>query len=128
MDAVLTRDLDHPTATLGRLRMGKREWHTLEPPWRDNQRNVSCIPPGYYQAVPRQSPRFGRTYWMLAVPDRSWILIHAGNLPKHTLGCVLLGLHRGSLHGDPAVWCSRAALLDFFAAANGAPVNIEVTH
>ena len=52
---------------------------TLELPWRENQRSISCIPSGEYKVVIRQSPKYGSVYWVTKVPNRSWILIHAGN-------------------------------------------------
>ena len=32
--------------------------HTIELPWLNNKRNVSCIPEGAYEVVPRFSKRF----------------------------------------------------------------------
>ena len=33
--------------------------HTMELPWRDNERRLSCIPTGVYNVVKHQSPKFG---------------------------------------------------------------------
>lgn len=65
---------------------------TLEPPWLDNQTNVSCIPPGEYTVVKHFSNRFKECLKILGVEGRTDILIHAGNFPKDTKGCVLVGL------------------------------------
>lgn len=64
---------------------------TLELPWKDNQRRISCIPEGNYQAIKHRSPKFGDTFWIQNVPNRSEILIHAGNYYRDTLGCILPG-------------------------------------
>lgn len=83
---------------------------TIERPWLGNAANISCIPVGEYQCVIRQSPRFGKTYHIQAVRGRSYILIHAGNLPSHTHGCILVGMKSGHLNGQPAIFQSRKAL------------------
>lgn len=69
---------------------------TIELPWRDNMRRISCIPSGEYIVVPHISPKFGWSLWLKDVPDRSAILIHIGNFVDDTLGCILVGV----LHDD----------------------------
>ena len=64
---------------------------TLELPWLNNQRSISCIPPGTYSVVKRTSDKYGTHFQLLNVPDRSMILIHSGNFYSHTLGCILVG-------------------------------------
>src|SRR4030065_250290 len=74
---------------------------TLELPWRNNQKGKSCIPPGNYKCVVRQSPSKGMVYHLYGVKDRSNILIHLGNwagdadkgLKSDVAGCILLGQH-----------------------------------
>ena len=64
---------------------------TLEDPWNNNERNVSCIPTGTYKVVPHDGTKF-RDVWRLEnVPDRSAILIHVGNSILDTSGCILVG-------------------------------------
>ena len=69
---------------------------TLENPWINNERNISCIPEGEYPVrlrLPRESGT--RDYLHLLVqevPNRDWILFHRGNFPKDTSGCILVGL------------------------------------
>jgi len=95
--------------------------HTMEPPWRDNQRNISCIPAGEYDVVIAQSPKYGLVYWVKDVPDRDLIRIHSGNLGgdvkkglvSHTKGCLLFGLEAGLLLGQRAVLNSKWAIDDF---------------
>ena len=83
--------------TLGRLIVFKdnniiHTFATLELPWRNNQRNISSIPSAFYNVVPRTSERFGDHLHVLDVPGRSWILFHAGNWPRNTDGCILVGM------------------------------------
>ncbi len=63
--------------------------HTLELPWSDNQRNVSCIPEGIYQITVRDSRRFRRHLLINDVPDRDYILVHPANNARTELrGCI----------------------------------------
>lgn len=70
---------------------GKPRFITLELPWRNNEKSISCIPVGKYKAKRVNSPRFGKTFKILNVPNRSEILIHPGNEVKDTQGCILVG-------------------------------------
>lgn len=63
----------------------------LERPWLDNQRSVSCIPEGIY-TVRKNPPKESRPYTYFrfdSVPSRSNILIHRGNEPDDSQGCLL---------------------------------------
>jgi hypothetical protein len=88
---------------------GKPSFVTLEDAWKDNAKQVSCIPTGTYKIVRHKSPRFGKTYKVLDVPDRSEILIHAGNTHEDTQGCILVGLMFGVLGAQTAILSSRTA-------------------
>ena len=94
---VLVRDTFSEHSTLGELSLnGVRICDTLENPWLDNIRNISCIPEGEYDVrirLPRESAT--RDYMHLlvkGVPDRTYILMHIGNRPSDTSGCILVGL------------------------------------
>lgn len=65
---------------------------TLELPWKDNQRRVSCIPEGIYNVRKHISPKFGEVIHVLNVPERDAILIHAGNKVSDVQGCILPGI------------------------------------
>jgi hypothetical protein len=65
--------------------------YTLELPDRGNQRNISRIPDGCYIVKKRTSRKFGEHFHIQDVPDRSYILIHAGNYHTDIRGCVLVG-------------------------------------
>lgn len=103
--------------TLGRLRCGDFRCFTLELPWMDNQRNVSCIPAGTYWAKLFESPRFGTVVLLEDVPGRSMIEIHAGNYTRDIEGCILVGDSITYLDGDdiPDVTNSKLTLLKLLA-------------
>lgn len=67
------------------------ESKTLELPWRNNEKRISCIPAGKYVAKTHSSPKFGRSLWLQDVEDRSEILVHVGNYHTDILGCILVG-------------------------------------
>ena len=97
INLLLIRDTFSKESTIGELFInGERICDTLENPWRDNQRNISCIPEGEYPVrlrLPRESA--SRDYLHLLVEDvenRSYILFHRGNSAKDTRGCILVGL------------------------------------
>ena len=78
--------------TFGVLLDGKRPLVlTLEEPWLENKRNVSCIPEGRYKCVPHNGFKYKDTWKLLDVPGRSAILIHVGNTILDTEGCILVG-------------------------------------
>jgi hypothetical protein len=65
---------------------------TLELPWLDNRRSVSCIPIGQYEAFIRFSPRWRREIIEFKnVPGRKNIQIHPGNYFYDIEGCILPG-------------------------------------
>lgn len=80
------------------------ECKTLELPWRDNQRNISCIPPGTYKVRHRsanESGSFKYSHFMVMdVPNRDYILIHAGNYYSQLHGCILPGRSHVDINGD----------------------------
>ena len=67
----------------------------FELPWRNNDPQVSCIPPDLYLVSPHVSPNHGECYHIENVPGRTNVLIHAGNIDDNTLGCQLPGLYNG---------------------------------
>ena len=74
---------------------GVLEWngtivcYTIELPWLENQRRISCIPEGEYILQKRFSPKFGWHLHLMNVPGRDLILIHPANdAKKELLGCI----------------------------------------
>ena len=97
VNLLLIRDMFTDESTIGELFInGERFCDTLELPWKDNQRSISCIPEGQYKVrmrLPRESAT--RDYLHLLVQDvkdRSYILVHIGNKSSDTRGCILVGM------------------------------------
>jgi len=97
VNLLIIRETFTDVSTIGNLYLDG-EWlcDTLELPYRDNQRSISCIPEGQYKVrirLPRESAT--RDYMHLLVkdvPSRDYILFHIGNTAKDTRGCVLVGI------------------------------------
>ena len=92
---------------------------TLEPPWRDNKVNESCIPPDKYRCERVQSPRFGMTFEVIGVEGRTNILFHKGNIEENTLGCILVGEQFETLNGKPAILKSGKGYGEFIQRLQG---------
>lgn len=79
---------------------------TIELPWNNNKRNVSCIPEGTYEVEPRFSKRFKHHLILKGVKGRNLILFHpANNALKELEGCIapvtyLSGLGKGIYSRD----------------------------
>ena len=91
---------------------------TLELPWKDNLRNVSCIPAGMYLCQRIRSPRFGETF-DIPVAGRSHILFHTGNWDTDTEGCILVGEQFEYLNGKMAVAVSHKGFDEFMSILDG---------
>lgn len=106
--------------------------HTLEPPWRDLEREPkvagrTCIPEGTYRITLRASPRFKRTMpYLESVPHFTGIMIHCGNRVSDTAGCILTGERAtpGTLKNSRTVFGKLYARLE---AAQKAGEEIEIT-
>ncbi len=101
------RSLSNDKQTCGRFILvdekGDVAFHcaSLELPWLNNQRNVSCIPSGTYEVTKVHSPKFGDgTLSVNSVQGRSHILIHPGNYTSDIEGCILLGERFADLNKD----------------------------
>ena len=98
MKLTLERDTFSSLGTLGVLFIdGERFCNTLEPCLGITKKygkygRGACISPGTYSIDLHYSPKFKRYMLTLcAVPLRSGILIHSGNIVEHTEGCILVG-------------------------------------
>lgn len=111
---VLIRDYSNPEKTTGTIMLPgfSKSITTLELPWRDNQRNISCIPEGTYEV---ERDLHGRHTWFKVndVKDRSFIEIHEGYKPNHSAGCILLDL---------------IELQDLMLYTSGEPFILEIKH
>lgn len=80
----IVRDERRATGVEGRLFVdGLLVGPTLE-------RLAVAIPPGVWPVRLHHSPKFGRPTILIAC-GRGYTLIHAGGIPEHSEGCVLLG-------------------------------------
>ena len=87
---------------------GTIEWddtlvcYTIELPWLQNQKQISCVPEGEYVLEKRFSPKFQWHLHLKNVPGRDLILIHPANdAKKELLGCItpvtkLTGIGKGN--------------------------------
>lgn len=74
---------------------------TIELPWLDNKKQISCIPEGVYNLKPRFSEKHKHHLMLENVPGRNLILVHPANDAKQELlGCIapvghLIGVGKG---------------------------------
>lgn len=118
IEVTLTRVRAFQNAIVGQLHIQTANFvwacQTLELPWKNNQPQVSCIPAGTYTCRRVNSPKFGDTFEVCGVPERSGILFHAGNYaPKDTRGCILLGIISDNDGNNAWLEASRAAMTTF---------------
>lgn len=86
MELELVRRYD-PEGTNGELKLVV--CNTIELPWLQNQRNVSCIPEGRYELKLRTTAKRGQHLLVVNVKGRDGILIHPANDAKTELhGCI----------------------------------------
>lgn len=95
MKLMLVRDSFSSSSTDGVLFVDSRPFcNTLEPAQGNKVKygRGCCIAPGIYSIDLHYSPKFGKYMLTLCgVRGRSGILIHSGNIPKDTVGCILVG-------------------------------------
>jgi hypothetical protein len=89
MVLILTRKY-FPDGTNGKLECeGKFICYTIELPWKENEKRVSCILEGEYFLRKRYSRKFGWHLELVAVKNRSLILVHpANNALQELNGCI----------------------------------------
>lgn len=87
---ILLERMYFPEGTNGVLSFeGKEICKTIELPWRNNQKRISCIPEGKYKIRKRFSAKFKWHLELTNVKNRSLILFHpANNALKELNGCI----------------------------------------
>jgi len=86
MELELLRTYD-PDGTNGELKLVV--CNTIELPWLQNKRSVSCIPEGRYELMKRITAKRGQHLLVLNVTGRDGILIHPANdALKELRGCI----------------------------------------
>lgn len=100
---------------------------SLELPWKNNERNISCIQKGIYTGVIHYSPNFGKCIWIQNVEGRSEILIHSANFNRELKGCISPGLDFRDIDNDNYldVVYSRKALDNILKYVND-KIEIEI--
>lgn len=104
----IKRTLLTDTVTLGALTVYDQiittyRCMTLELPWRNNAVGKSCIPEGTYDLLWTPSPRFGATYQVMGVPDRSAVRIHVANYTRQLRGCIAPCMSHADIDADGVI-------------------------
>lgn len=116
-----------PQGTFGRLLVGGKEFFTVERPWKDNEKNKSCIPEGQYTLRQRDSGvvsrstggAYSRGWEVTGVESRSFIMIHPGNTIDDLEGCIAPGKALSVLSGKWSVSSSRPAFDELMKLLSG---------
>ena len=123
---VLKRIFQNEHYTIGKLYFGDVYLcDTLEPP---KNVNHPCIDKGTYRIGYVYSNMFGRKMpFLLEVNGRTGIMIHPGNYPKDTKGCILVGrnLAKGSVSKSKYTFQNVDAIIQGIINLNGS-VTITV--
>lgn len=114
MKATLYRFIYDKDRTLGVMEIEGSHFATLEPP-RKKEGKPRAIPFGSYQAETFISKKAkGKTFKLKKVPDFSDVLIHIGNYPWDTTGCILIGMEfAADGNGSFAIYRSSEAMQAF---------------
>lgn len=117
----IVRVSEHPELTMGCILVGGvPKFVCVEPPWRDNRRNESCVPAGcYFASVVPKRGRFeswgniDELIYVQDVPGRDGIYFHPANRATELRGCIAPGTWFGEIveqnHLDHAVMSSTEA-------------------
>jgi len=103
---ILSRLVDDGMQTVGYMTMFEDTFRligkfcTIELPYLDNKRNISCIPAGIYDCTVRHSDKYGKHLIVNGVYGRDLILLHYGNYNNDTRGCILVGSDFADINGD----------------------------
>ncbi len=126
---ILSRRASFDWGTFGEMRLPSGVLiYTVERPWLDNRLNVSCIPAGEYEVLPRRFFRGGYDACeVVGVKGRSHILFHVANWPREVEGCIAPNSRLGP--GDWACplrgYDSRRAF-DRLMAETGGDFTLEI--
>jgi hypothetical protein len=126
--------------TPGELALDGQKWKTIELPWRENRRGVSCIPLGRYLVKMVRSPSKGLVYGVQDVPGRSHVLIHSANFAGDAAlgwatelqGCIAPCTYHGKMRNPQGAMqlaglVSKPACNSFMSALAGQPFILEIS-
>jgi len=132
-------------STLGRMYEGDAPlcWALEDARRRMKQAGETCIPEGTYMVTLRAEggfhERYKRAYpethrgmlWVRDIPGFEWVLIHRGNTPADTAGCLLVGDEPLMRQGEFSVARSAPAYERLYAhvvdAAARGELSITIT-
>ncbi len=126
---IIRRLSDDGFQTLGIATMPNgKVYHTLELSWKNNQKQISCIPKGNYKLKKRYSAKYGHHLHVQNVPNRDFILLHSGNYHTDILGCLIFGKGLKDINGDGRldVTSSRQALKEIGEAFDKMPFDLTI--
>ena len=105
------------------------ECKTLELPYINNKRNISCIKKGSYIVHRRWSAKHGEHLILLGVDGRSYILIHKGNFYKDTQGCILVGKQFEYINSDDEldISSSRQTFTNLMACVKENEITLQIS-
>lgn len=126
---ILNRWCNTPYGTFGRIAVSNRFFYTVECPWKDNQKNISCIKPGLYNLTlgiyyhgdgPGGKPDYP-AYVLQNVDGHDEVKIHIANYFTDVKACIGLGLTIGwdIKRNIPMVVSSGDAYRYFMQTMNG---------
>jgi hypothetical protein len=128
----ITRYLETDKVTIGDLIYSDNVVHlkltTLELPWLDNKKGVSCIPKGVYKVTTSYSNRFKKHLWEVHnVPNRSGIRIHAANFAYQLEGCIALGMYPADINRDGVMDIAQSVrAMDLAMTIIGSEFELEI--
>jgi len=91
MDTITLERIYTDEGAFGWLVVGNTIIHTVERPWHDNQRFISCIPEGEYLCKPGRYNKGGYDAIDIVMPEdspRTLIKFHLANHPEELAGCI----------------------------------------
>jgi hypothetical protein len=113
--------------TFGEIYLNGTRLVTVERPWLDNQRSISCIPLGNYTVKPGYYNRGGyKAMEVMNVPNRSNILFHRGNTMYDSAGCILITSREGCVNGMWAGLESTSAFNYFMSVTGSDSHQLEI--
>lgn len=129
MDVKLIRMYDED-GTNGTIYIdGQKVCHSIELPWRENERRISCIPEGTYPMRKRNSKKYKEHLEIPDVENRAAILIHcANNAEKELRGCIapVTSLTAPGLGSQSRLAFDQLKALVYPELERGVPVQIII--